>query len=75
MGMCPEPFNFKLEVQKQVPGGNGFATVGTNPKVMRGDGDIGICQQQLSAICNCNREAPIRFALVDLQTNNVFNTF
>lgn len=43
--MCPEPFPYVLEVQKQVPGGNGFATVVSNPKVMRGDGEIGTFQQ------------------------------
>ena len=43
--MCPEPFRYKLEIQKQVPGGNAFATVVSNAKIMRGDGDFGLAQQ------------------------------
>ena len=76
MGMCSETGRYRMEIQKQVPGGDAFATVYTHETRMR-DQNVTIPEfyLYLSQMCNANLDARIRFSLVFVNSGKVFNHF
>mmetsp|Transcript_6824 Transcript_6824/g.8126 ORF Transcript_6824/g.8126 Transcript_6824/m.8126 type:complete len:99 (-) Transcript_6824:879-1175(-) len=76
MGMCSEVGRYKLEIQKQVPGADSFATIYTHEtRFNQRDVNINEFYLYLSQMCNANLDARIRFALVFIQSGKVFNYF
>ncbi len=76
VGMCPENFLYTWKIQKQVPGTSNFVNcyekaIGAIENFMHNQKADLLVQ----AICGGNAQAPIRFALMNRITNEVFNSF
>jgi len=75
-GMCSEPQNYHLQIQKNVPGTDNFVTCFRHERSFRDrNPNLGPSfNVHMTALCNGNPDARIRFALVG-QNGQSFNYF
>jgi len=65
MGMCDEQHSYYLEVQRNVPNTDNFVTCFRQPQMLREQNQhLGVVSLLLTQICNTNKDARIRFALM-----------
>ena len=74
MGCCQERFPYRIEIQKQVQGGDTFSSVLSFPKLFYENADIGEHILSMSQLCNEDIDKTIRFALVD-RHDIIFDTY